>query len=431
MIEVTRTLPASLSSRTVAATDPPLDRVGTEERHDPTPPLPPPHAEPAAAPKAPGPATKSPGRRRIPIWTIGLIVGVSLVAAYVYVPSLYLAETDDAYVQADTVSVVPKVGAYVIALHVGDNTRFSAGELLVELDPRDFQVAVDSADADLQIAEAAKANVQQQLQEQNRIVAAAQAAIDGDRATLSFAQQQLTRYGALANNGSGTTERWQQAQSDAAEKASALQHDQAMLAAAQAQVGVLQSQIRQADAAIALQQAALARAKLNLSYTKIFAVTAGSVANRTVQVGNFVQPGQTLFSAVPREVYVIANFKETQLTHMQPGQPVTLRVDAYPALRLRGHVDSLQRGTGSNFALLPPENATGNFVKVVQRVPVKIILDDPVENLQSISPGMSVEPAVTIAQLSVWLRPFLALIGAGHFALETKPARSPEASAIS
>jgi membrane fusion protein, multidrug efflux system len=174
---------------------------------------------------------------------------------------------------------------------------------------------------------------------------------------------------------------------------------------------VLQSQAQQADAVIAEEQAALAQARLNLSYTKIYSVADGSVANRTVQVGNFVQPGQTLFSAVPTVAYIIANFEETRLANMRVGQPVRVRVDAFPNQRLYGHIDSFQRGTGSNFALLPPENATGNFVKVVQRIPVKIDLDGPANALRAISPGMSVEPTVTIASPPPWLRPFLWLIG--------------------
>jgi membrane fusion protein, multidrug efflux system len=346
---------------------------------------------------------------QVPIWVIGLCAAVCLVIAYVYVPRLYFAETDDAYVQADTVTIVPKIGAYVIALHVGDNTRFAAGQLLVELDPRDFQVAVESAEADLHSAEAAKANVESQLGEQDHVIAAAQAMIESDRATLEFAEQQLARYGQLAREGSGSAERAQQAQSDAGQRRAALQHDLAALDAAKAHLTVLQRQLRQAEAAISRQQAGVAQARLNLSYTRIYATVAGRVANRTVQVGNFVQPGQTLFSAVPEEIYVIANFKETQLTQMQAGQPALVRVDAFPDLRLRGHVDSFQRGTGSNFALLPPENATGNFVKVVQRVPVKIILDDPPDMLQSLSPGMSLETTVTVRSPPVWLVPLLSL----------------------
>ena len=333
------------------------------------------------------------------------------MAAYVYVPSLYFVETDDAYVQADTVSVAPKVAGYVTALHVTDNSYFKANELLVEIDPRDFEVALRSAEANLQSAEASKANVLEQRSEQTHLIAEAQANVQSDRATLEFAQQQLARYRTLANDGAGTQEQFQQAMLVIGERKANLEHDLAALAAAQAQVGVLQSQAQQADAVIAGDQAAVAQARLNLSYTKIYATADGSVANRTVQGGNFVQPGQTLFSAVPTETYIIANFEETQLANLRVGQPVRVRVDAFPNKRLEGHIDSFQRGTGSYFALLPPENATGNFVKVVQRVPVKIVLDGPADELRSISPGMSVEPTVMIAEPPRWLRPFLWLSG--------------------
>jgi len=145
------------------------------------------------------------------------------------------------------------------------------------------------------------------------------------------------------------------------------------------------------------------QAQLNLSYTKISAAEAGSVANKTVEVGNYVQPGQVLLSIVPDTLYVTANFEETQLTRVRPGQRTTIRVDAFPGLRLEGRVDSLQRGTGSQFALLPPENATGNFVKVVQRVPVKITFNEPGEALHWISPGMSVEARIFTADPPAWL----------------------------
>ena len=331
-------------------------------------------------------------------------LAAALAAGWVYVPSLYSVATDDAYVAADIVSVVPKVSAYVTNLRVDDNTPFQARQLLVELDPRDYQVAVDSALADLRGAEAGKANVQAQLEEQGRVIAADQAAVDGDTATLTFAGKQLTRYRDLASTGFGTGQRLEQAQSDNGAQTAALQRDQANLQAAKARTAVLQTQLQQADATIARQQAAVAQAQLNLSYTRIYADAAGSVANRTVQVGNFVQPGQTLFSAVPSEVFVVANFKETQLDRMQVGQPVTVRVDAFPGLQLRGHVDSFQRGTGSTFALLPPENATGNFVKVVQRVPVKIKFDEPAELTRQVSPGMSVEVSVAVAGKPGWLQ---------------------------
>jgi membrane fusion protein (multidrug efflux system) len=366
-----------------------------------------PGTAPSAGRASPGPGSKGGFLRRFPFWVVGVAGFLVVAACVVYIPHLYVEETDDAYVQADTVAVMPKVAGYVVALHVTDNSRFTANQLLVEIDPRDFQVAVHSAQANLQSAQASKANVLKQLAEQIYLIAAAQATVESDRAILQFAQQEFARFGTLAKNGAGTEERLQQAVSDIGQHKATLEHDLAALGAAQAQVGVLQSQAAQAEAAIQGEQAALAQAQLNLSYTKISAVGDGSVANRTVQVGNFVQPGQTLFSAVPDETYIIANFKETQLAHMRVGQPVSVRVDALSGEALHGHVDSFQRGTGSSFALLPPENATGNFVKVVQRVPVKIILDGPAEAFRMISPGMSVEPTVTLTQPPGWLAPFL------------------------
>jgi membrane fusion protein, multidrug efflux system len=347
-------------------------------------------------------APKTAGRRRVALF--GLVgLAAAAIAGWAYLPGLYAVDTDDAYVQTDIVSVVPKVSGYVVALHVTDNTAFKAGQLLVELDPRDYQAAVDGATADLRGAEAAKANVEAQSAEQDRLIAAAQAAVDGDVATLAFAEKQLTRYHDLAANGSGTGQRFEQAESDDGTRKAALGRDQANLQAAQAHMAVLKSQVQQADAAIARQQASLAQAELNLSHTRIYAEASGSVANRTVQLGNFVQPGQTLFSAVPEEEYVVANYKETQLDRMRVGQPVRIFVDAFPDLTLRGRVDSFQRGTGSTFALLPPENATGNFIKVVQRVPVKITFDDPAEVARRVSPGMSVRAIVTVAQWPRWL----------------------------
>jgi membrane fusion protein (multidrug efflux system) len=315
-------------------------------------------------------------RPRIPVWTLAIGGALVAAAAYIYVSGIYVVETDDASFQADTVSVVPKVAAYVSALHVTDNSSFSAGELLVELDPRDFEAALHIAAANLQSMQAAQAVAEARLAEQSRVIASDEAIIEGDRGMLTFATQQLDRFSQLAKTGYGTTERAQQAQSDSAERQAALQRDTATLAAAQAQGEVLRAQVEEAKANVVRAQAALDQAKLNLSYTKIYAPLGGTVANRSVQVGNFVQPGQLLFSAVPNEIYIIADFKETQLTHMRVGQPVTIHMDAFPNRTLHGQINSFQRGTGSNFALLPPENATGNFVKIVQRVPVKILIDD-------------------------------------------------------
>jgi membrane fusion protein, multidrug efflux system len=364
-------------------------------------------AESAQAPVAGAKAQPSPKppkfRPRIPLWMLAVGGVLVAAAAYIYVPSLYVVESDDASFEADTVSIVPKVAAYVSALHVTDNSSFSSGGLLVELDPRDFQVALDIAAANLQSAQAAQTVAEAQLAEQSQVIASDEANLEGDRGMLTFATQQLDRFTQLATEGYGTTERAQQAQSDIAERQAALQRDTAILSAARAQQAVLQSQVEEAKANVRQAQAALDQAKLNLSYTKIYAPSAGTVANRTVQVGSYVQPSQTLFSAVPREIYIIANFKETQLTHMRVGQPVTIHVDAFPGHDLHGRIDSFQRGTGSNFALLPPENATGNFVKIVQRVPVKILIDDADRDPRLLGPGMSVETTVTIRTPPRWL----------------------------
>jgi membrane fusion protein, multidrug efflux system len=338
--------------------------------------------------------------------TVTILFAVAAAGLYFYVPGFWQVSTDDAYVNAHVVSIVPKVAAYVSKLHVNDNSKVALDDLLIELDPRDFAVAVDMANADLKNAQANASNIEAQIKEQQAIVTESQSAVGGDQAVLDFAQQQLDRYKSLATSGSGTIERLQQAESDVGQRRATLQHDLAALDAARAHQAVLQTQMVQANAAIERQQAALAQAQLNLSYTRIRATEAGSVANKTVEAGNYVQPGQTLFSIVPETLYITANFKETQLTDVRPGQRAAIWVDAFPGLRLEGRVDSLQRGTGSQFALLPPENATGNFVKVVQRVPVKITFDDPGEALHGISPGMSVEAKIYTAERPGWLKFF-------------------------
>lgn len=343
-----------------------------------------------------------------PLWAfLGGLVMLT-IAGYIYVPRVYYVTTDDAYVQADIVSVTARAAAYVSRLHIDDNSAFKAGDLLVELDPRDFQLALDIAEADLASAQAAKANIEAQILEQTDVIAAAKAAVDGDQAAFDFAQQQLLRYAQLMRNGAGTIQRSQQAQSDSAASRATLQRDTAALTAARDQSNVLNSQIVQAEATIKRQTAAASLAMLNLSYTRIFAPTDGTVANRTVQAGNYVQPGQTLVAAVPANVFVVANIKESELSGLREGQTVEISVDSLPGTTLRGHIDGLQRGTGSTFALLPPENATGNFVKVVQRVPVKITLDGSQADLKPLTPGMSVEARVSIHEPPPWLAWFIA-----------------------
>ena len=355
----------------------------------------------AVAGKAPSSHDIRPSRR---IFVTGAVLFlVAALGLYFYVPGFWQVSTDDAYVNAHVVSIVPKVAAYVSKLHVNDNSKVARDDLLLELDPRDFQVAVDMARADLKSAEANATNIEAQLKEQKAIVSESEASLQGDQATMDYAQQQLDRYKSLAASGSGTVQALQQAESSAGQQRAVLQRDTSVREAARAHSAVLDTQLLQAKASMERQQAVLAQAELNLSYTTIRASDAGSVANKTVELGNYVQPGQVLLSLVPDDLYITANFKETQLTDVRPGQRVIVRVDAFPNLRLRARVDSIQRGTGSQFALLPPENATGNFVKVVQRVPVKITFDDPGEALRWISPGMSMEARIYTAEPPKWL----------------------------
>jgi membrane fusion protein, multidrug efflux system len=292
--------------------------------------------------------------------------------------------------------VIPKVPAYLQVLHVDDNSKVRAGELIVELDPRDYQAQVDIAQANLEAA-------QGRLGEAQQSVAVAQSQTRQDLAEQKVAQANATlgainlhRLQSVTDSRAVAPIRIDEATASANATRSTFDAATVKVKTSQAQTTLAQAQQKTAIAAVAQARAQLAQAQLNLSYTKIYSTDDGTVANKTAEAGNYVQPGQLLFSVVPDRVYIVANYKETQLTHVRPGQPATVTVDAFPGVRLHGHVDSLQRGTGARFALLPPENATGNFVKVVQRVPVKIVLDEPARALRWISPGMSVETRIQV-----------------------------------
>ncbi len=246
--------------------------------------------------------------------------------------------TDDAFIDAHVIPISAKISGHVAAVLVDDNQQVEQGQLLVEIEPQDFEVSLGEAKAELAAAQAA----------------ARRAEDDMARYKLLYQKDQVSKQ----------------------------TYDHAVTAVDEARDNV------EVDAEKVQQ------ATLNLSYTKIYAPEAGKVTKRAVELKSYVEVGQPLMALVPRKVWVTANFKETQLTRMRPGQPVTVRVDAYPGHVFKAHVDSIQSGTGSRFSLLPPENATGNYIKVVQRVPVKIVFDEPVGGQYLLAPGMSVEPAV-------------------------------------
>jgi len=310
----------------------------------------------------------------------------------------YLVSTDDAYVKADNTTIAPKVSGYLDRVLVGDNEHVKAGQVLARIDDRDFRVALDQAKADVAAANATVTSKQAQLEVQEAVIAAARATIDVDNAAKVFAKQENKRYTDLAATGFGSVQNAQQAQARDAGADAAIQRDIANLTSALKQVDLLNAEILQARAAAARAAALQRQAELNLGYTTIVSPIDGVVGNRSLRVGQFVQAGTQLMAIVPAEgAYVVANFKETQLTHVRPGQPVELRVDSFRGQTLRGHVDSLSPASGLEFALLPPDNATGNFTKIVQRVPVKIVLDD--HSLTGLlRPGMSAVPTVDTKQ---------------------------------
>src|SRR6516165_8081827 len=305
----------------------------------------------------------------------------------------FLVSTDDAYVKADNTTIAPKVSGYLAEVLVGDNERVKAGQVLARIDDRDFKVALDQAKADVAAAQATVASKQAQLEVQQAVIEAAKATVEVDNANKTFTRQENKRYTDLAATGFGSLQNAQNAQARDASAEAAIQRDTANLASALKHVDLLRAELGQAVAASARAAALQRQAELNLGYTTITAPIDGVVGNRTLRTGQFVQAGTQLMSLVPASgAYVIANFKETQLTDVHEGQAVEIAVDMFPGKKVHGHVDSLAPASGQEFALLPPDNATGNFTKVVQRIPVKIALEGgaPIE----LRPGMSVIPTI-------------------------------------
>ena len=326
-----------------------------------------------------------------------LLAGTAIGGFYGYgywTTGRFLESTDDAYVQADYTTVAPKVGGYIADVLVQDNQDVKAGQVLARIDDRDFRAALAQANAEVQAAAATVHNLDAQVTLQHSLVDQAKAAVDATQASLTFAEQDAARYRDLMKTGAGTVQRAQQTESVHAQTLAQLQRDQAGLVAAQKKVAVLTTEREQAQAQFERSQAMAHQAELNLSYTTIVAPVDGNVGARSLRVGQFVSAGTQLMAVVPlHAIYIVANFKETQLTYVRDRQPVEVRIDSFPGARVRGHVDSLSPASGLEFALLPPDNATGNFTKIVQRIPVKITLDDP-SLAGLLRPGMSVEPTV-------------------------------------
>jgi membrane fusion protein, multidrug efflux system len=338
----------------------------------------------------------SPRRRMIAI-AFGAILGALAIAGgYLYWDYAgHFQSTDDAFIASRQFTVEPKVSGYITAVPVTDNQHVVAGDVIARIDDRDYRIALEQAEAQVASAQANIQNVDAQITVQQAQIIASQAQVEQAQATLVFAQQQAARYQDLSQRGAGSEQNAQQYNSSLRQQEAALRSTQAALVVAQRQVESLKAQRSVAEASLAQAKAQRDQALLNLSYTTVTAAESGRVVSLTAAVGVFAQAGTTLTMFVPDELWVTANFKETQLTEMRPGQPVSMRIDAYPDRVIRGQVASVQPGSGTAFSLLPAENATGNYVKVVQRVPVKLIIDTPPTDV-ALGPGMSVLPSVRV-----------------------------------
>lgn len=334
------------------------------------------------------------GRQRLLVG--GSLLVLAAVATYIYWDNgSHFESTDDAFIAARQFAITSRVAGYVSAVPVTDNQHVKPGDVIARIDDRDYQTSLAQSQAELDQARANLQNTEAQRTVQQATVEEDKAQIEQAKANLVFAQQQYDRYQALMQNGSGTIQNAQQYESQLHQQQATLATDEAALVAAQRQLDAYQFQILSAQATVKQDEAALEQAKLNLSYTVISAVQPGRVVQLSSGEGQYVQAGTNVAMFVPDKLWITANFKETQLNLMRPGQPVTVTFDAYPGREIHGHVDSVQPGSGTAFSLLPAENATGNYVKIVQRVPVKIVLDDVPDDV-TLGPGMSVEPTVRV-----------------------------------
>jgi membrane fusion protein (multidrug efflux system) len=336
--------------------------------------------------------------RRHPFaFLIGFVVFAAMVpAGYLYWDyTSHFETTDDAYIGARQFAIAPEVSGYITAVPVTDNEHVAAGGVIARIDDRTYRAALAQAKAQVAAARANIENIDAQLDMQQAQISADQAQVDKAQATLVFAQQQASRYDYLAHTIAGTVQNAQQYTSQLHQDQAALDNAQATLKLAQRQIESLKAQRNSAVASLAQAKAQRDQARINLGYTTVTADQPGRIVQLSAGVGEYAQPGTNLTMFVPDGIWIWANFKETQLDHMRPGEPVTIDIDAYPERTIRGHVASVQPGSGTAFSLLPAQNATGNWVKIVQRVPVKVVMDNPPSDV-ALGPGMSAEASVRV-----------------------------------
>lgn len=312
-----------------------------------------------------------------------------------------IQSTDDAYVRADFTTVAPQISGTIKTVSIRDNQEVAAGDLLATIDDRDFVVAVNAAKAQVASAHASITSLQAHLVRQDTAIRQAKAAVVADDAAIKLAEANRVRYRNLSADGSGTVQALQQAEAQLSIQLASREKNQAGLLAARQQVDILQADLDKAKASLAQAQTAQAAAELKLSYTRVTAPVSGTIGQKAVRIGAFVNAGQPLLAIVPLDgVYITANFRETQLARMQPGQVVNIEVDALPGEVLKGVVESLAPASGVSYSAIAPHNATGNFTKIVQRLPVRIRIDPGQAAATRLKVGMSVVPEVRIEEQS-------------------------------
>ncbi|MFM0571011.1 HlyD family secretion protein [Paraburkholderia caledonica] len=335
---------------------------------------------------------RRPGRRTvlIALGVVALIAGGVWLARW-WTVGRFIESTDDAYLQADSVTVAPKVSGYVTEVYVADNQMVKPGDPLVHLDARQYQVALDQALATIDARKADIERAQADIKQKQSNIAQAQAQERVARVSAQHASDEVRRYAPLIATGAESSERMAELTSTRDQANATLAANAAAVDAARSQIGSATAQLAQARAQLEAAEASAQQSRLDLENTVVCSALGGKVGDRTVRVGQYVQPGTRMLTVVPvRSTYLLANFKETQVGRMRVGQPVEMHVDALPGHTLHGVIDSFSPGTGSQFALLPPENATGNFTKIVQRVPVRIRIDTGAETRSVLLPGLSV-----------------------------------------
>ena len=353
--------------------------------------------------KKDGDKDKDKPKSRLPLIILGVVALLAIIGGVIYwYMNRNLESTDDAYTEGNAVGIAPKVSGYVVERLVDDNTFVHAGDLMLRIDPRDYITARDQARANLDLARAQLRSAEIDLQiarvryPSDRLQSEAQ--LDQAQANQANAARELRRQRSVDQRATTQTNVDQAATQYASTTASAKQAEAQLRVSSLVgpNIAATSSTLKQRQAQVEQAEASLAQAELNLSYADIRAPQEGRVTRRNVDVGTFAQAGQQVFYVVSPVTWVVANFKETQLDRMRLGQRVTIKVDAYSKLKLHGHIESIQQGAGARFTTFPSENATGNFVKIVRRVPVKIVVDDGMDLRVGLPLGLSVEPTVNL-----------------------------------